>query len=377
MFEKYDLPAMDDETLDFIEQFVMDIRAWTAKADTSPGGEDAKTVAAMRIECDQMLMRIKAEKMQRLQTAAAIKIQAAVRGFQVRQEIQRKKEEEAATKIQSLARGFLTRRRFETLKQQANNYQALEQGVGGAEMAIPRGKMLVKLRQKLLTHLGSNAPIAFQLHNGGRKVQDLLDYLDGWDKAIPEEIGFKRLLRSMQKDIAHAYAVRQAQNTPAKNIVLDTDLNVVGICTSSISKTDNYGTFRIPNTMRCLFTQGKKTFTVDVQGFGSTRPPMTKHLKEYLDCFNGGANVFDAIAYCKSWILDLASIPYDAMKQGAGTPDKGKKLGRQSSHLYGRSQLRWEFLLKVPGDRDGTNADFVCYHIVPKGLATGINPFAS
>jgi len=164
---------------------------------------------------------------------------------------------------------------------------------------------------------------------------------------------------------------------PTKINTTEADLNIVGLCTTLIHKTSTYSTFYVPNTMRCTLSQGKRNIVIDIQGFGSTKPPMTKHLEEYLDSFKGRANVFDAIAYCKSWIKDLASIPFESMKAGASLPPKGKSKGREAIRLYGRSQLRWEFLLKVPGDRDGTNADFVCYHIVPKGLATGINPFAT
>ncbi|MBS1616097.1 MAG: hypothetical protein JST06_08280 [Bacteroidetes bacterium] len=377
MFEKFNLPEMDDEMLSFTEQFVNDMREWTHRADTSTGGEDAQTVAGMRIECEQMLLRIRAEQKHRLQTAAALKIQAAVRGFQVRQEIQRKKEEEAAIKIQALTRGFLTRRRFETLKQQANNYAALEQGLGGAEMQIPREKMLAKLREKLMRQLGTQAPLAFQLYRGPQKVQELLNYLIGWEKATPEEIGFKSLLRNLRKGISHQLALNQALAAPTKIEVTNADLSMAGRCTAAISKTNTYRGFYIPNTMRCTLVQGNRSFVIDVQGFGASKPPMTKHLEEYLDSYNGAANVFDAIAYCRSWILDLSSIPYATMKLNAGLPAKGKSKGREAARLYGPSQLRWEFLLKVPGDYDGTNADFVCYHVVPKGLQTGINHFAT
>lgn len=399
MFENFNLPGMDDETLDFTEQFVKDIKEWTQRADTkTPGGEDAATVKDMGLACDQMLLRIAQEKLSRRQNEAATKIQAVARGFLARQEVQKQNEaatkiqsvargflarqelqrqNEAATKIQALTRGFLTRRRFTMLKQQANNYQALEGGVGGVEMLIPRAKMLASLRGKLTRHLGTNAPLAFQLHDGSRKVQDLLNYLDGWENAMPEEIGFKALLRSMQKGICHRLALNQALATPTKIDVTNADLSLAGVCTSAIGKKDTYGAFYIPNTMCCTFQQGKRNIVIDIQGFGATKPPMTKHLKEFLDSFGAQANVFDAIAYCRSWIKDLASIPYDSMKACASLPPKGKSRGREATRLYGRSLLRWEFLLKVPGDRDGTNADFVCYHIVPKGLATGINPFAT
>ncbi len=377
MFENYNLQEMDDETLDFTERFVNDLREWTVKADTSPGAEDAQVVTTMRFDCDQMLMKIRKEKRFRIETASAIKIQAAVRGFQVRQEIQRKKEEEAAIKIQALSRGFLTRRRFEALKQQANNYAVLEQGLGGAEMLIPREKMLAALRKKLTWHLGSQAPLAFRLHRGSEKVQDLLNYLIGWENAAPDEIGFKALLRSLRKGICHQYALNQALAQPTKINTTNTDLSIAGCCAVTISSTSTYNGFHIPNTLSCTFTQGRRTIKIDIQGFGATRPPMTKHLEEYLDSFNGGANVYDAISYCLSWIKDLASIPFEVMKSNASLPRTRKSEGREAARIYGRSQLRWEFLLKVPGDREGTSADFVCYHVVPKGLQTGINHFAT
>ena len=88
---------------------------------------------------------------------------------------------------------------------------------------------------------------------------------------------------------------------------------------------------------------------------------MTKHLKDYLDSFSD-PSVYDAIMYCKSWLWDLANVPKQTVTSSV----------KNSTKFYSNSIMRWEYIMRTAHVSIG---GYTLYHIVAKGLQTGVNPF--
>jgi hypothetical protein len=255
------------------------------------------------------------------------------------------------------------RSQFEVLQQNAYNYVALNTpGNFGLHLEQDRSEMLNKLRTKFSQHLGPLAPVGFQLHQGNQRMQRILNYLKGMEKSNPyDDIQFKRAVKELRKDINHKSASTDHSKNTAKTKVLDTDLSMTN-CVVRITKHTTHKGLEIPYSMSCTIGPSNSSYKADIPGLtGGSGAPMTKHLKDYLDSFND-PSVFDAIMYCRSWLFDLVNIPKQTITSSVKSGNK----------FYSTSIMRWEYIMSNAHVSIG---GYSLFHIVAKGLQTGVNPF--
>jgi hypothetical protein len=349
MFEAIKISELDPESLTLTETFVQNMLDMCQGALPESTGQEASTLAEMSTACREMLQKIKFDLSRR-----SIAQQAA--------QAARKRQPEFAKAVG----------RLEALLTSGHNYDALSTpNRFGDALEVARQNKLALLRDLLTRHLGSHAVHSPQVHNHNSRIRRIADYLAVFDsdalyaQDADRFVGFRRLIKSMSKDVTHKSAMSRSAQTP-KGSVTDQDLALQGVAIDRLTLT-GYRGFQIPYAMEFTITNSGKKARIEVPGLTGGGAPMTKHLKEFLDTFGNEASAYDAINYCRSWLWDLANIPFSQLKSSVTAKD------RVSARIYGRSRLRWEFVMSQPPKTSG--ADYICHHIVAKGIATGINPY--
>ncbi len=255
----------------------------------------------------------------------------------------------------------------------------------GAKLEAMRMSRLNQIRTRLSAHLGTERPKVIGAVGTNSRVNFFARYLAlvdddrHYDQTIDSNKEFRRVVKVMRKDVMHKVNV-QANTKAVKSAVTTIDLNVPGIKINSMNTADLVISVRnpdrsvstksitIPTKLDITVTRGTLSKRIEVLGNNGLNSPMTKHLVQFLRQFGMEASAYDAISYCKSWLADLVTMPFADYKTSADAP-----VG--SGKIYGRSQMRWEFMTDHPKGYAARTYDFTLYHVVAKSITTGTNQF--
>lgn len=343
MFETIKISELDSESLELTKAFVQNLLESCENALLGADPTEAATLREMVVAAREMLAKVNYDV-----TRRSIAEQAAAKA--------RQRQQHFAQAVSELER----------LVANSRNYDALNTPGGfGDNLETMRRNKLEHLRDLLKYHLRNHATFSPSVSNHNWRIKKIADYLAYFDqdhlysRDFNRFRGFRNLIKAMRKDVTHKGAVQSNAMQPNKVAVEGPDLAIEGVTIYSV-KTEAHHRLTIPYSMEfSVRTKDGKNVRIEVPGLtGGSGPPMTKHLKEFLDQFGDEANVFDAINYCRSWLYDMTTLELADIKGGKA---------------YGKTQLRWEFIFSE--NPKTSSAKYKCFHIVAKGLMTGLNPY--
>ena len=349
MFEAIKISELDPESLALTKTFVQSLLETCDNFLPGSTGQETTTLTEMRTACTEMLQKINFDLSRR-----SIAQQAAAAA--------RQRQPQFAQAVNKL----------EQLLKSGHDYKALDtQGKFGDTLEVMRQRKLALLRDTLSRHIGQNAALSPQVHNSNFRIRKIADYIATFDadalyaQNSDQYEGFRKMIKAMRKDIMHKSAMQSAANVP-KTAVTPADITIPGVTIKRMNTVVHKG-ITIPYAIDFEITDNIKTLKIEVPGLTGGGAPMTKHLKEFLDGFGNEASAYDAINYCKSWLTDLKTIPFTSFAASVNAKT------REAARIYGRSQLRWEFVMSQPQRNSGAN--YICHHIVAKGIKTGMNHY--
>jgi len=349
MFEAIKISELDQESLALTKTFVQSLMETCDNFLPGSTGQETITLGEMRTACAEMLQKINFDLSRR-----SVAEQAAA--------VARQRQPQFAQAVNKL----------EQLLKSGHNYEALTtQGKFGGTLEVMRERKLALLRDTLSRHLGQNATLSPQVHNSNFRIRKIADYIATFDSEVlyaqnkDQFEGFRKLVKAMRKDIMHKGAMQSAVNAP-KTVVTPQDITIPGVTIARMTTVVHKG-ISIPYTLDFDISDNVKKLRIEVPGLTGGGAPMTKHLKEFLDGFGNEASAYDAINYCKSWLTDLKTIPFTSFASSVNAKTK------EAARIFGRSQLRWEFVMSKP--HQSSNANYKCHHIVAKGIKTGMNHY--
>ena len=431
LFDSINLNDIDAEERALVREFVLStkegIANWLTAADDD---DERRTLQEMNQACDRMLHRLNFSgaanqaahaaqaRSQRLgqggmnqlanqYTAQANKptiAQQAAAAAQARnQRLGQGGQEQLAMQYDAQ----IAKRKLDQLLENAKNFAVLRDGFFGSENNAKYRQLLKERRDKINAHLGANAE-KYKWDKKDKRIQEMLDYLDAMDKGNPYlQFDFRNIVRWMRKDINAAYTTAMSNANQNKVTVTPNDFTLPGTCTVTSMTTRPYGSFQIPYSMEITITSNSRSLKINLPGLtGGNGAPMYKHLVEYLDNLKK-ANIYDAINYCRSWLLDLSKISTEIFKLSGtisdnryATPPKHGKPLQGSTFANNRTNvptyaqptsnpnrntpgdarflspypMAWEFIVRRLDNK--SSADYELYHVLAKGLALTANPFS-